>query len=185
LKNRLPVTRRKTRVFAVNEWIDPNLLGFSSACLTLSAIFIAQKTLSDMRTHNRLAVRPRLNIMVSNVDPDVFALELQNNGMGPALITEVSINLKGQKYVIRELGCWSSIIEHATGIKVRTRGMYFKDEAMIGAGQKFELVGVIRADPSIPEAVIRFLSNTTIEFRHKTIYEEPLTFRYTGLGAGQ
>jgi hypothetical protein len=63
------------------------VLSISAIIIALASIFISVWEGFEIRKHNRLSVRPKLEISY-NVAQDNFGYVLTNNGLGPAIIME-------------------------------------------------------------------------------------------------
>ena len=63
------------------------ILSISAIIIALASIFISIWEGIEIRKHNRLSVRPKLEISY-NVAQNNFGYELINNGLGPAIIVE-------------------------------------------------------------------------------------------------
>ena len=66
------------------------VVSFSAMAIALASIIISIWQGIEMRRHNRLSVRPRLEI-VYRVDDQWFGYILINNGLGPAVISSKTI----------------------------------------------------------------------------------------------
>ena len=68
--------------------------------IALTALCISLWTIFSTRIHNRLSVRPYIDIVqTQNPDKDIIYCELVNNGIGPAIIQKPTlIKYNGKKY---------------------------------------------------------------------------------------
>ncbi len=73
------------------------LAGFSSAVIALCALFLTVWQTHTTQKHNMLSVTPHLTTW-TNMDlaKNTYAIELLNNGIGPALIKSFTIEVDGQ-----------------------------------------------------------------------------------------
>lgn len=71
--------------------------GISSAVIALCALGLSIWQGILARTHNRLSFRPHLTTWVhSDAEKGFYAVELINNGIGPAVIEEFSVKVDGK-----------------------------------------------------------------------------------------
>ncbi len=67
------------------------------------ALLVAVGSLWISLRHHRLSVRPKISIVrvIENNDAHKKGLYLRNHGLGPALITSITVELKSEEIVIR------------------------------------------------------------------------------------
>ena len=75
------------------NWIDIGISIFSLVT-SVVAIIISINTYRSQKEHNKNSVRPILNIVLGDYEDDLY-VRVDNNGVGPAIITAIScINTK-------------------------------------------------------------------------------------------
>lgn len=76
------------------------IAGFSSAVIALCALGLTVWQACITRKHNRLSVTPHLTTWThSDKAKNIYAVELLNNGIGPALINSFQIQVDGHPIV--------------------------------------------------------------------------------------
>ncbi|OSI15912.1 hypothetical protein BWD09_07920 [Neisseria dentiae] len=93
----------------------PSTFWFSLLSLVVSALTLIYliKQVDLSREHNRNSVKPYLNFYAIAVGNNKDGLYLSNEGLGPALITEISIN--GKRYPDLRSSDWQKITKE-TGL---------------------------------------------------------------------
>ena len=66
------------------------IVSYSAIIIAMASIFVANWQGIETRNHNRLSVRPKLEIIFES-GKDSFGYYLLNNGLGPAIVTEKTI----------------------------------------------------------------------------------------------
>lgn len=82
----------------MNQLSSSDIIALSSAIIALAALFTAIWQGYLNRRHFRLSVRPRININTFvEIDPErPFAIEIKNQGLGPAIIGDIFIISRGE-----------------------------------------------------------------------------------------
>ncbi len=76
------------------------IAGFSSAVIALCAFGLTIWQIIVTRSHNRLSVTPHLTTWThSDKAKNIYAVDLLNNGIGPALINSFQIQVDGQPII--------------------------------------------------------------------------------------
>jgi hypothetical protein len=80
------------------------LLSLCTLVLSLCAVIISILTARSQKTHNKNSVRPLLGIVVGDYEDDLY-VRIDNNGVGPAIITNIKCcatynNTKKKKRVL-------------------------------------------------------------------------------------
>lgn len=132
--------------------------------------------------HNKLSFRPYLTSWThkkSNVG--FYAVELMNNGLGPALIESFSIKVDGK--VIP--GEKSEPIKKALKIlfpktDYEQKHAYFAKGYSMGAKERKTIVAIQfsknNSPPPAPEIVKHAINRTDLIVNYKSFYEEPFTY---------
>lgn len=96
------------------NYIKNRVIDFASLIIALCAFFLAYDQSQKNREHNRLSVMPYLIITTSehNKDNETYSLELNNRGLGPAIITGIDIKTEKSFNVYYEEMDWIKIIEN-------------------------------------------------------------------------
>ncbi|MFY0593005.1 MAG: hypothetical protein JXQ92_10180 [Roseivirga sp.] len=83
----------------------------SVVIIAVCAVVVSAWQVEIAQRHNKLIVRPYLNFFSGWATEDSWALKLQNEGIGPAVIKSVSLTYKGQVY-----SHWDELLD-AVGIR--------------------------------------------------------------------
>lgn len=73
------------------------VLGIIALLINIITVSIYISQTSIMRSQQRASAWPRLEWRIAYIQDQEFALEVTNNGIGPALINSVEIKLDGEK----------------------------------------------------------------------------------------
>jgi len=100
VKPTLPVKGRRKKLKRLIISSD-KILSLSAILIALASIFVTIWESSEIRRHNRLSVRPKLEIFF-NYDPGCRSMEwiLCNNGIGPGIIKDSRIIIDKKAYPI-------------------------------------------------------------------------------------
>jgi len=80
-------------------WTSDKLVSFAAIFVSLSTLFIFIKQTNIIETQNHLSVMPYLMVESSNNSEQyTFALDIENYGVGPAIIEERLIYYDGKEY---------------------------------------------------------------------------------------
>ena len=74
------------------------IVSMSAIIIAIASIFITFWQGIEMRNHNRLSVRPNLE-MVFSVDSKSYGYQLENKGLGPAIIRDKAYYIDGKEAV--------------------------------------------------------------------------------------
>ena len=92
-----PKSKTNTRKFPINT----NLVVAASAIfISICALVVSVMQVQIERKQLESSVWPRLNLDISRSrgEPFTYKLVLNNNGVGPAIITQVDVRYKGKKF---------------------------------------------------------------------------------------
>jgi len=93
------------------DWIA--ILAFFLAMLT--AFMLIYESYAN-RKHNRLSIKPSLNILYKSTDEPVLGFFLSNEGFGPAIIKKATITIDGKVIVLNKPSAWG-LAFNALGIQ--------------------------------------------------------------------
>jgi hypothetical protein len=79
------------------------ILSVSAIVIALASVGVSVWEGYETRLHNRLSVRPKIEI-IGDVEQTCFGLAILNNGLGPAVIRDNNILLDGKPFDRRGLG---------------------------------------------------------------------------------
>lgn len=117
------------------------IVSCSSAFIAILALGVAVWQGHLMRKHNRLSLRPHLTFRetISATNNPHFVLELQNNGIGPAIIKDFQIWLDGRREEDFEAQGWMALLD-LVGLKGRAIGASCGPDEFLAAGQSLQLI---------------------------------------------
>jgi hypothetical protein len=77
----------------ISDWIS-----IASVFISLLTVFFMYLTFENQRKHNEKSVRPILYLFLENLKNDKknISISINNSGMGPAMIYDVLVQVKGQ-----------------------------------------------------------------------------------------
>jgi hypothetical protein len=125
----------------------------------------------ETRRHNRLSVRPKLELSF-NAGKDNFGFNVVNNGLGPAVITGLTIRVDGQK------ADYSGYLDDILG-KMNLQGRLLKKSAIdsgstLTAGGNAVIFICKFQDNDDREAILKNVySRISIQMKYADMYDEP------------
>ena len=156
------------------------ITGISSAVIALCALAYTVWQGKQAQKHNKLSYRPHITSWSHrNTDKGVYAVEVMNNGLGPALIESFTVKIDGK--VISGEG--TEPIE--TGLKILfPNAQYQSHQAHMGKGysmaakEKCTIVAVqfSGATPLTKEAIEHTFNRADLIIKYKSYYEEEFIF---------
>jgi len=152
------------------------LTGISSSVIALCALTFSIWQGHQARKHNRLSFRPHLTTWAhSNVEKGFYAVDLINNGLGPALIEEFVVKVDGK--VVRGEGIES--LEKALKIvfpnhNYQSHHAYVAKGYAMGAKDKCTILAIQFTGQPLPsrEFVEHAFNRGDLEVAYKSFYEE-------------
>ena len=142
------------------------LIAISAVVVSVWQGRISQKQLEIAQEHNRLTVKPYLNITrFTNSDTKTFEVKISNQGYGPAIIKKFELIYDGVSH-----GNWNSVLDAAN----ENEGIRFLNNygsgSIIASGKEEVLV---RLRTTFDQKDI------TIKIAFESIYEEPDEIEFT------
>jgi hypothetical protein len=152
------------------------ITGISSGVIALCALGISIWQGSQARKHNKLSFKPHLTTWTHrNVQKGFYAIELINNGLGPAIIESFVVNVDGK----RISGDGTVPIEKALKIvfpnhSYESHHSYVAKGYSMAAKERCTIVAVQFTGPQFPssEFVEHALNRSDLEIAYKSFYEE-------------
>ncbi len=154
--------------------------GVSSTAIALCALGLSVWQGYQARKHNRLAVRPHLTTWShSDVEERCYAVEVMNNGIGPALIESFSVQVDGTAIPGEE----TEAVNQAMKIVFRSFN-YRVHVAQLAKGysmpqnERRVLVSLRFVGPEFPtdKLVERAFERCDLEIKYKSFYEEQFVY---------
>lgn len=170
------------------EWIIHNIDIVKIAALAAFLIFLAQYTTPTTfiavcamiatiwqawlsRNHNKLSVKPHINIIVNRAGDKLVNLEIENNGLGPAILKKLQYSFNGVEI--------ESIAEIANkfdlGDKtIITNSIPENNKLALAAGQRIELISIknSKEDEDNRDKGLKFINNLDFNLTYESIYKE-------------
>ncbi len=139
--------------------------GFDSIAVlivALAAVVVAVWQANLTRQHNRLTVKPFLDVDIS-VQEAAF-LKIKNKGEGAALVTSFELKWDNKKF-----NDWVELFQAADGLNTVGLSRTFKEGDVIGAHEELVLC-------QLPTGASKRIG-IIIVINYESIYGEPYTFR--------
>lgn len=156
------------------------VVSISAIIIAMASIFITLWQGIEMRNHNRLSVRPNLEL-VYNVDSETFGYQLENKGLGPAIICNKTIYIDSTEAISSGFSGLDSIL---SSLELGDRKM---NHAGLGKGRSIrseEKVNLFRFNflpEDDKEQVMKNLyMRLAIEIEYESMYGEKFTCRIPG-----
>jgi hypothetical protein len=154
--------------------IDPNaILSVCAILIAFISICISVWEGMETRRHNRLSVRPKLELSF-NAGKDNFGYNVVNNGLGPAVITGLTIRVDGQK------ADYSGYLDDILA-KMNLQGRLLKKSAIdsgstIISGGNAAIFICKFQDNDDRETILKSVySRISIQLNYASMYDEPFS----------
>ena len=152
------------------------VIGISSTVIALCALWFSLWQGVQARKHNRLSFRPHLDTWIhSNAEKGFYAVELINNGIGPAIIEEFSVTVDGK----RISGNRAERLEKALKIilpnlSYQSHQSFLAKDYSMAPKERCTIVAIQFAGPQFPpkDFVEHALNRGDIEISYNSFYEE-------------
>ncbi|WP_188197212.1 hypothetical protein [Nonomuraea sp. SYSU D8015] len=115
------------------------VIAISATIIAIASLTVSIYQLRASRLHNRHSVRPLLQLNLRTVEGEVSGIELQNIGLGPAIITGTRAWLDGH-----DLGAWNRVTSRQAraGIVPRPGASSLSDGMGIPSGESMFLLSM-------------------------------------------
>lgn len=152
------------------------IIGLSSTVIALCALGFSFWQGAQARKHNRLSFRPHLTTWThANAEKGYYAVELINNGLGPAVIEDFSVKVDGK----RISGDGAEPIEKAfkiifPNLSYQSHHSYVAKGYSMAPKERCTVVAVQFSGPQLPskEFVEHAFNRGDLEISYKSFYEE-------------
>ena len=156
------------------------ITGISSAVIALCAFGYTIWQGKQAQRHNKLSFRPHLTSWShQNSDKGAYAVELMNNGLGPALIVSFIVKVDGK--VISGVG--TEPIEKGLKIlfpntRYHSQQAYMAKGYSMAAKEKCTILAIQFAEstPLNKEAIEHTFNRADLIVKYKSFYEEEFTY---------
>lgn len=154
------------------------ITGISSAVIALCALGLSIWQGCLARTHNRLSVRPHLTTWThSDAEKGFYAVELINNGIGPAVIEEFTVKVDGMPIY----GDRTEVIEKTLKIVLpnlpyRSQQSYLANGYVMAPKERCTIFAVQFTGQPLPskEFAQHAMNRGDLEISYKSFYGEKL-----------
>lgn len=165
------------------SWVDI-LFTAASILISIVAVFISIQTFRSQKEQNKNSVRPILNVSVGDYEDNIY-VRLQNNGVGPAIITHIQCNVNGKNPRIIGPNDGSLISNiplmayfkdgsKVTNVPLNQYLTFASGEAMenraLAPGDSITLIQVENPDELKKTALRYWLKDCTVSFEYMDIY---------------
>jgi hypothetical protein len=137
--------------------------------VAIAAMFLSVVVISQNRKHNRLSVKPNIDVH-RNLQGGPHILTLLNSGVGPAIIETLAIEVDGEKYRVDSFEGMDKFSRKYPVIS----SLFLEPGSYLSAGQSRDIVTF---NPTFSERSIAAMS-LTIEW--KSIYNEKFKIKFSG-----
>ncbi|MCA1978262.1 MAG: hypothetical protein LDL19_03405 [Thiobacillus sp.] len=156
------------------------ITGISSTVIALCALVFSFWQGAQTKKHNKLSVRPHLTTWTHrDSGKGFYAVELINNGIGPAIIEEFVLKVDGK----RISGNGTEPTEKALKIlfpnfSYESNHSYLAKNYSMAPKERCAVVSVRFIGPNLPspEVVEHALNRGSLEISYKSFYEEKFYF---------
>jgi hypothetical protein len=154
------------------------ILSVSAITIAFASICISLWEGSETRRHNRLSVRPKLEV-VFNAGKETFGYTVDNNGLGPAMITGMDLFVDGEK--IRHTG-FGGLDEFLDMMKLKerflSRDAFGKGITLTAGSRKSILLFKKFNSDNTEELLKNIYLRVKIEITYASMYDEPFKCRF-------
>ncbi len=151
------------------------VVSVSAIVIATASIFITFWQGIEMRNHNRLSVRPNLE-MIFSVDSKKFGYELENKGLGPAIIRDKVYYLDGKEAVESGFSGLDSILYTLDFLDRRLEHSGLGKGRTIRAEEKLKLLIFYFLEKDDKETLIQdFYTRLGIKINYESMYGEKFT----------
>lgn len=145
--------------------------------IAICAVFIAACALgvsiwqgAETRRHNKLSVKPYINIRVLiSRQAEYMGVQIENNGIGPAVIKKCIVFVDGKPTQIDSYGSWEKVGKAAGIFDKKISFMTFPEGTVVKEGQVIPLISYPKQHWTDPGRKI--VENALSRIRVKFIYE--------------
>lgn len=154
------------------------IISFSAIIIATASIFVAVWQGYETRKHNRLSVRPKLQISYS-VDEERFGYILINNGLGPATITEIKIFIDGIEMTNPGFSGYDELIDKLNFNNRRKAHSSLNPGTNIKAGEMKNIILFnIEKDDNLDELLPTIYQRISMEITYMSMYNEEFIYTF-------
>jgi len=148
------------------------ILSLSALATAVLSICVTVWLGMETRHHNRLSVRPRLDITF-NAGSHSLGYEVVNHGLGPALVTSVRVQVDGREQTGDGPRGYGDLLRVVGAVPQDLVMDAFGAGSMLPAGEARRLFAVRMDGPAGRDSLIRAVyGRTAVEIRYQSMYGE-------------
>lgn len=157
-----------------------DIIAISAAIIALCAMAATFWQAYLMRKHNRLSVRPHVDDVVSMFPDKPVALTIVNNGLGPAIVNGLHINLDGVEYLLQGTATPKEIREQLEKTNLRVNWNIVGPNTPIATGGSVVLISFndTAENPLIHNQAVSFLKRFGFTLEYRSLYDEKFKHTY-------
>jgi hypothetical protein len=162
------------------SYISDNLSLFiagAAALISLFALFVAIKQVSEMMKQARLSVRPQLEYFTSlSSMGDPFLFAIKNCGFGPAKITSFILKEDKNEYKLIDAIMWDSIFNKYSLNKKFINRLTILCPTFLKPEEEMILLKIVEKAPAQDKSNFKtMLEHISVKVGYSSFYDEPFT----------
>lgn len=172
----------KTNDYFIMSFSASEVIAISAVVVALSAFIVSVWQGISSRKHNRLSVKPLVDINLSTGPSGDASVALTNSGVGPALLQSFSVLYQNKKYIFNSTKTHNELFK-SIGVDLRqvhwSAGRHLKDAAL-GVGESIIMLNIEDTSQCRVQTEKMYEAIKTMQFEveYQSIYGE--VYSYTG-----
>lgn len=167
-------------LFGMEGLTNGDIIAASAMIVSLCALFTTFWQCILVRIHNRLSVKPYLDITHSTYNDSSTSIKLSNVGLGPSIIDSYELSLDG-KYVDTDLEGFKFVCNEL-GVKSMCKERTLDNTDIIAADNTIYLFQVMtdadKIDDNSMEALLQLKQRVNIKINYSSIYGDKQTLHW-------
>jgi hypothetical protein len=146
------------------------IIALVAAVISLCALFLTCYQAYATRKHNRLSLSARLTTLVEvNRDTASFYSNIENTGVGPAVIKAYGVSIDGVKSLNKHIN-WVKALD-SMGLPGDVKGMNLSPGEFIQPGKVYPLLSFESADPEFDcQTLLAAMRKIEIQIKYESVY---------------
>lgn len=151
-----------------------DIIATSAAIIALASLYVAIQQTALTRTHNRLSVRPFLEIYRKQFDNEPIEYSVENRGIGPAIIKSFHVLVDDKEVAAPDGNSIYAAMDKLSFDRSIVGGHLFGSNEVLKAGQEIVVVRFPTSgdDQSLHKELLGKLPRMKFKIRYESIYEE-------------
>lgn len=161
-----------------NKYSSDTIVSLAAIVIAIASIVVTVWQGMESRRHNRLSVRPKLEIIFES-GHDSFGYVLMNNGLGPATITGKELFIDGKQMQEAGFSGYDELLEKLgmKNRKVTYTGIY--PGKTIKTNERQDIFRFYRTEKDDLETLLpKIYSRVKIEIKYQSMYGEPFFCKF-------